>query len=138
MTTPPAPVDLEALLVDALDLGGTPASTELPADLDNPRGNRLPRLQLFRLPGFFTDEATGWLEAARVQFAAWGATKPDAFDLARDAVVALRRLEGAAHALGIITSVTIDVTPYWSADPETDLPRYLFAASVTAHPVRSS
>jgi hypothetical protein len=136
-----APIDVESLLVayllDDTDVGtlvGNGVSTELPADLER----RLPWLQLLLLPGGYADTNTAWLLAARVQFSAWAMSKGDAFDLASVAVRALCGAEDVDHELGVVNAVTIDAAPYWSPDPETDRPRYLFIATVHAHPLATN
>lgn len=140
--TRPAPVDLERVAVAHLLLDADlvafatsdGVSVELPEDLDRHRGERLPYLRLFKLPGSYVDDETAVLEAGRLQFDAWGATKAEAFDLAQLAVRALLEAQDVTHEGAVVTRVNLDATPFWSPDPETDLPRYIFTATVFAHP----
>jgi hypothetical protein len=108
---------------------------ELPEGLDNPKGTGLPVVQLARMPGTFVDVNTAQLEAGRLSVACWGVDKEMAFDTAQATLRALRRLEDAPSVHGVCTAVNIDATPWWSPDPETNLPRYLFTASLFVHPL---
>jgi Protein of unknown function (DUF3168) len=129
-------VDVEALAGNVLRadagvtaLAGDGVSPELPPALDD----ELPYLQLWRLPGATITDETQHLERARLQFAAWAANRADALDLARAACSALRDFPGV-HTEGIVTAVDLETTPYWSPDPDTDTPRYLWTAALFVHP----
>lgn len=131
-------VDVEALLVDLLNedagviavAGEDSVGTDLPPELDA----ELPYLQLWRLPGsVIVTDLTQRLERARIQLASWAADRGDALDLARAACLALGEAEGA-YTAGVVSGVEIESTPYWSPDPETDTPRYLFTAAAYVHP----
>lgn len=129
----PVAVDVEALAVAYL---GTRA------ELTNIVGTRigsalahsLPALQLSKLGGTFVDDFTGHLERARILGAAWAVTKPGANELARLACRAWLEMPDAGHALGVVTAAAIELTPYWSPDPEDATPRYLFTLALWAHP----
>lgn len=134
-------VDVESLTVGLLNIdagvvavaGTDSVGTDLPPDLDE----ELPYLQLWRLPGTLVTDETQRLERARLQLASWGARLPagrgDALDLARAACKALGDAVGS-HDAGVVAAVDIEVSPYWSPDPETDTPRYLFVAALFVHP----
>ncbi len=129
-------VDVEALLgnylradPDVTALAGTGVSPELPPELDS----ELPYLQLWRLPGSTVTDETQHLERSRVQFASWAVDRADALDLARAACAALRDATGS-YSEGIVTGVELETTPYWSPDPDTDTPRYLWTAALFVHP----
>ena len=135
-------VDVEGLLVDYLEqdaglgalVGGVGdaarVSTELPAGFV-PEG----RVKLVRIGGTPSGtDAAEHLDRAVVQLDGFGATKADAFDVIRAALVALRRAPSAAHVDAVVTSVDRISGPTWSPDPETDAPRYLLTVAVTVHP----
>lgn len=133
-------VDVEALLVGLLNedpgvvdvAGEDSVGTELPPELDE----ELPYLQLWRLPGSIVTDETHRIERARIQLAAWGSRpngRGDALDVARAACKALGEAPGK-YDQGNVTAVDLEVSPYWSPDPETDTPRYLFVAAVYVTP----
>lgn len=133
-------VDVEALLVAYLNeapsvvtvAGEDSVGTDLPPELDE----ELPYLQLWRLPGSTVTDETQHLERARIQFAAWAGREDrgTALDLARAACKELGEATGKHEGFGNVTAVDLEVTPYWSPDPETDSPRYLFTAAVYVTP----
>jgi hypothetical protein len=140
--TRPAQVDIEKLIFDALaangpvfDLIDDRISAILPADLDTPKGNRLPWLQVFRIAGTYADPATSWLENARIQVSAWAATPPEAFELAQAATIAILDLPHNNYDDGVVSFTNIDATAYWAPDPDTALPRYIITATVGSHPI---
>lgn len=131
-------VDVEALLVGLLNedadiigvAGEDSVGTDLPPELDA----ELPYLQLWRLPGsILVTDQTQRLERARIQFASWATDRGDALDLARAACRALGEAEGA-YSAGVVSGVDIESSPYWSPDPDTDTPRYLFTVAAYVHP----
>lgn len=128
-------VDVEALAVAHLlddaavtALVGDGVSTELP--LDAP----LPRIQLFRLGGNLITQETAWLERSRLFLASWADTKAEAFDVSNAAVVSLMATPDLPHDAGVVTAADIELAPYWSPDPEDDVPRYLSTIALTVHP----
>lgn len=129
MPTVTPPVDVEALLVAYLDpLVTPPVSTELPGDYAGDY------VQLWKLPGSMVTPETQWIERARIQFSVWGSTKESAWDAAAATFAALGAIVDTTHTLGVVTACDPEVTPYWSPDPDTDDPRYLFTAAFTVHP----
>ena len=120
-------VDIEAILVGYLHSDELPVSTELPANLP------LPRVQLWRLGGTHVTPETQWIERARAQFAAWGNTKTEAFDAAAKVCALLAELP-TAELDAVFSDVTIEQTPFWSRDPESNDARYLFTVALTVHP----
>lgn len=143
-----APVDTEALIVAHLK-----ADSEVLALIDEERvstetpGDRAGLwVKLDRLPGSNAGTPeTAHLERARVQFSIFGdtrptttevAAKPATWDLTAAVFRSVFRLPDVAifPGYGIVTGVEAEVFPYWSPDPETDDPRYLFVAAVFVHP----
>lgn len=141
MTDRQGPPDIEAILVAELSAdtalttiltGADRISTALPDDLEkrlDPGG----WLQLGLLAGSVADPRTSHLYALLVQGAAWAAYKLDAFDVVEEAVRAFLELEGYAGELGVVTATELNAPPYWSPDPETNLPRYVFTGTAYAH-----
>jgi hypothetical protein len=130
-------VDSEALVVAHLNtdneltaLVGDNIGTVLPPDLP------LPDCQLFKLAGTIASSApeTVHFEHVRINFAAWAATKPEAYDVAATIIRAFLTLPDVPHALGTVTAADLELAPYWSPDPEDETPRYLFTLSAHVHP----
>lgn len=130
-------VDVEALIVahlrDDADLvalmgGDDNIGTEQRALLP------LPFLEIRRIGGSLVTPETAHIERARLHVATWAESKPAAWDLAARTVVALLRAPEAPHALGVVTAADMELTPYWSPDPEDDTPRYLATCALTVHP----
>lgn len=130
-------VDAEALFVGLLNIdagvveiaGADSVGVELPPESDE----ELPYLQLWRLPSSIVTDETQRLERVRIQFATWAADRAAALDLARATCKAFGESPGG-HPEGVVTGVELEVSPYWSPDPETDTPRYLFVGAAYVHP----
>lgn len=119
-----ADVDLVVALGSEANIG-----TELPADLP------LPFVETRRLGGSLITPETARLERARLHLATWAATKPEAWDIAVAAVSAFLRAPDLPHELGVVTAADVELTPYYSPDPEDDTPRYLATIALTVHPL---
>ncbi len=141
MTEVRAPVDLETVVVAALEQA--PAFDALlgPAGSARPIATRLPA-------GFTASRAVkvarvgggpvGWpdhVDRAVIGFDAYGADDLDAWAVAAALVVAVAALEGSIVAGGVVTAVDRVLGPLFSPDPDADeAPRYLLQYAVTAHP----
>ena len=130
-------VDVEALTVAHLQgdgdlvalMGGTEnIGTEQRGELP------LPFVEVRRIGGSLITPETARLERARLHVALWAATKPAAWDLSTATVRALLRAPDVSHELGVVTAADMELTPYWSPDPEDDTPRYLATCALTVHP----
>lgn len=94
----------------------------------------LPFVELRRLGGNLITPETARLERCRLFVATWAATKPGSWDLAAATMQALMRMPDNVHELGVVTAVDVELTPYYSPDPEDDTPRYLATVAATVHP----
>jgi hypothetical protein len=102
-------------------------STEMPKDAV------MPRLRISRIGG--VPDADGWIDRPRIAIEAWGSSKEEAWELASTSLAVLQfRLPAAPLAEGVVTDVRADTGLAWAPDAETDLARYTFAVSLTAHP----
>jgi hypothetical protein len=127
-------IDVERALVAFLQddpdlevLHGGRVSTEMPKDAV------MPRLRISRIGG--VPDLDGWIDRPRIAIEAWAANKEGAWELASTALAVLQsRLPAAPLAEGVVTDVRPDTGLAWAPDADTDLARYTFAVSLTAHP----
>ena len=127
-------IDVERALVaflqedpDLAALHGGRVSTEVPKDAI------LPRLRISRV-GCIPD-TDGWIDRPRIAIEAWANSKAEAWELASTSLAVLQaRLPAAPLAEGVVTDVRPDTGLAWAPDESTELARYTFAVSITAHP----
>jgi len=133
------PVDVETLTVDYLK---TVAAVTSLVGVDGVSGD-LPRawnpgerhVRVTRVGGLPTDRAA-YLDQARIQIDAFGATDIDAHTVAAATLLALLRLPtaGYSHPGAVVNAVRQDLGLANLPDPDSDAPRYLFGMVLTVHP----
>jgi len=135
----PLPPDVEAMVLDYLeavtavtDVFATRIGTELDSKVDA-AGLPALRFTLVSTIDATPRRLTGYL----IQFEAWAATKPAAFDAIAPVSAAMLDDEAISVAypgLGVITGTEAGVGPRPISDPDTGTPRYLHDVRVYARP----
>lgn len=122
-----APPDAEAVVVAGLSsaLSDRGDSAHVGTKVPNPRPPRLVRVS--RTGGRRQDLVT---DAAQLTFECWDATAPDASDFCRLVYALVWAMQQSYVGGAWVRSVTEVGGPVFFPDPETDLPRYQFTASV--------
>lgn len=121
--------DIERLLVAFYKAEtGKRASTDLPGNVEQV----VPVIQVGRVPS-----GAGYrLDRPKVDVSVWTlkAQRDLCSDLAQDVLdLTTKDLVGRRLSLGVVTSVTVDVVPFYVPDPNPNLCRYLATYQLAAH-----
>lgn len=142
--TPAELLDIEAFLVarlkadtGALDtLVGQKIATDLPPSFP---AHGEARLQLFRIGGPpDPGDGPGHLDRPSVQLNAYGASREQAFDVAKAALAAVLALEGTTADGVVVTRAFRNLGPTWSPDPPTGAARFLLGVVLHVHAARAA
>ena len=137
-----APADIESVLIAYLKTDGAvtalvPAS-RISAELRRQFSAEETYLQLFRTGGAPDgDDIPGHLDQPSIQINAFGGDRAEAWDLTAEVIRALTQAPAATHDGAVITRAARILGPFWSPDPDTDAPRYIFGFTFTVHPSAS-
>jgi hypothetical protein len=125
--------DIEVLLTAFFkEATGKRTLTELPGDLESILQANEAVIQVARSPS----PAGYRLDRPQVDVSVWTlkAKRGVCSALARQIPRLLERdLKGVRRPQGVVTSVRVDVAPYWQSDPNPKLCRYLASYGLAAH-----